>query len=150
MPDDPPPDKSMIALGIQQPWAELILRGIKTIEIRSQNSQVRGTIYVYASKKPSSLAAAAVAAERHGIDVAALPMGVLVGTVELIGSRPCVPGDAKASCVPQDLLIDRHAWTLANPRRLASPLGVRFLPYGIWFYPFQRRGEGARRGASPA
>jgi hypothetical protein len=25
--------------------------------------------------------------------------------------------------------------------RFATPLAVRFLPYGVWFYPFRRRGE---------
>ena len=33
------------ALGIKQPWVELILRGIKTLEIRSLATNVRGPIY---------------------------------------------------------------------------------------------------------
>ena len=37
-------DRERIALAIQQPWAELILRGIKTLEIRSQPTRQRGTI----------------------------------------------------------------------------------------------------------
>ncbi len=131
----------MIALGIQQPWTELILRGIKTIEVRSQPTQVRGTIYLYTSKKPSTLDAAHVAASEHGIELATLPMGLLVGTVELVDSRPCQPGDVRTSCVPSDLLVNRHAWMLANPQRLGQPLAVRFLPYGVWFYPFRRKGQ---------
>lgn len=138
---DPPIDRSRVALGIQQPWAELILRGIKTIEVRSQATQVRGTIYLYTSKRTSTLEAAQVAAIEHDIDVTALPTGLLVGTIDLIDSRRCLPEDVRASCVPSELLVNHHAWLLANPQRFQQPVPVRFLPYGVWFYPFQRKGK---------
>lgn len=136
---DPPIDRERIALGVQQPWAELILRGIKTIEVRSRPTQVRGTIYLYTSKRHSTLDAAAVAAEAHAIDVPALPTGLLVGTIDVLDSRPCTPNDAATSCVPPDLLVNRYAWLLGNPKRFTQPQPVRFLPYGVWFYPFQRK-----------
>jgi len=138
-------DPDRIALGIQQPWAELILRGIKTLEVRSQPTRQRGTIYLYASKRASQLPAASVAARRHDIDVESLAFGVLVGTVNLIGCRPCRPRDNQAACVPPHLLTGQFAWDLAEPRRLAAPLTVRFLPYGVWFYPFKRRSDGRGR-----
>jgi len=59
VPHDAPINADRIALGIQQPWVELILRGVKTLEIRSQPTRQRGTIYLYASKRPSALPAAA-------------------------------------------------------------------------------------------
>jgi hypothetical protein len=133
------PDPDRLALGVQQPWAELIVRGLKTVEIRSQATQVRGTIYIYASRKPSTMDAAKGMAARHEIDVDALPKGLLVGTVELIESRPCTPADAAAAGVPADLLVGRQAWILARPQRLPKPLPVRFLPFGVWFYPFKRK-----------
>ena len=133
------PDPDIIALGVRQPWVELILRRIKTIEVRSQNTQIRGTIYLYASKKISDLPAAAVAAEVHGLDLTGLPRGVLVGSIELVGTRPARARDATAACVPAALLEGQFAWELRNPRRFPRPLPVRFLPYGAWFYPFRRR-----------
>jgi hypothetical protein len=140
------PDPEIIALGVRQPWVELIFRGVKTIEVRSQNTQVRGTIYVYASKKLSGLPAAAAAARDFGIEVSELPCGLLVGSVELVATRPAVPGDTARACVPPAVLRDRIAWELRHPRRFDRPLPVRFLPYGIWFYPFRRRRtSGARR-----
>jgi ASCH domain len=148
VPHDAPIDPDRIALGIQQPWAELILRGVKTLEIRSQPTRQRGTIYVYASKRPSPLDAAATAARAHAIDVASLPFGVLVGTVKLVDCRPCGAKDQKAACVPAPLLKGHYAWQLAEPRRLAEPAAVRFLPYGIWFYPFKRR-QGRRTHQEP-
>ena len=133
------PDRDRIALGIRQPWAELILRGVKTVEVRTSATAQRGTIYVYASKRVSDLPAARAAIAAHGIDVEALPKGVVVGTVEIIDSVPCAPDDGAAACLPRTLLAGRHGWRLKNPQRLAKPLPVRFLPYGIWFYPFKRR-----------
>lgn len=141
MESDPPIDRSRIALGIQQPWAELILRGIKIIEVRSQPTQVRGTIYLYTSKRPSTLDAAAIAARTASIEVATLPMGLLVGTIDILDSRPCIPQDVTASCVPAELLANRHAWIIGNPQRFTKPQPVRFLPYGVWFYPFKRKGQ---------
>lgn len=135
----PHPDPERIALGIRQPWAELILRGIKTVEVRSQNTQVRGRIYLYASKKPAEAAIALEAAERFAIDLQRLPYGVIVGTVRIVESTPCRPEDAAAACVPRASLKGRFAWHLSEASRLQEPLPVRFVPYGVWFYPFRRR-----------
>ena len=145
-PDAPNPE--LIALGVQQPWAELILRGIKTIEVRSQSTRIRGPIYLYASKRASTMPAAATAAERYAVDLAALPYGRLVGTVELVEARPCTRGDASAAAVPAELLVEQQAWVLARPNRLREPLPVRFLPYGVWFYPFQRKNPAPSRRRS--
>ncbi len=139
-------DRDRIALGIQQPWPELILKGIKTVEVRSQPTAKRGRIWLYASKRFSQLPAALDACRTFQIDSDRLPTGLLVGTVEVVGCRPCRSNDAAAACVPASLLRDRFAWELADPIRLAEPIQVRFLPYGVWFYPFKRRaGEAGRK-----
>jgi hypothetical protein len=135
-----PIDRERIALAIQQPWAELIVRGLKTLEIRSSEARVRGPVYIYASRKPSELPDAAAAAERFGLDVAALPRGVLVGQADLTESRPAAGEDATEACVSAERLAGRFAWRFARPERFDEPLAVRFLPYGIWFYPFRRVG----------
>ena len=135
----PHPDPDLIALGIRQPWAELILRGVKTIEVRSQNVTHRGPIYIYAAKKLAEIPAAEKAALQHRLDVSALPRGVVVGTVEIVSSQPCRPGDAAAACVPKSHLIDRFAWRLENPQRFQQALTVRFLRYGGWFNPWKRK-----------
>lgn len=133
------PDPDLIALGIRQPWAELILRGVKTIEVRSLPTTIRGTIYIYTGKKLASNAAADTMLSRHELNASTLVSGRLVGTVEITDSRPCGPRDADAACVPASMLKGQQAWCLANPERLETPLEVRYLPYGVWFYPFKRR-----------
>ncbi len=138
------PDKTLIALAVQQPWAELILRGVKTLEVRSQPTRVRGTIYLYASQRISTLQAAGEITHRYGLELESLPQGVLVGTVDIVGCRPCTSDDVHAAGVPSDLLIRRQAWILDRAERLPSPLPVQFLPYGVWFYPFHRKGARQR------
>lgn len=136
---NPHPDPDVIALGIRQPWLELILRGIKTVEVRSMNTQIRGTIYLYASKKLSDMPAALTAAAKHGLNIEDLPRGMVTGSVELLGTRKIEPCDAVAACVPKSMLDGQYAWELTNPVRFSEPLPVRYLPYGRWFYPWRRR-----------
>ena len=138
------PNKELIALGIQQPWAELILRGIKTIEIRNVPVGMRTTIYLYSSKKLSAFPDAEVAVDRYGIDLAILPRGQIVGTIEIVDCCKCEPSDVEAACVSWSLMENRYCWKLANPQRCAPPLTPRFLPYGMWFYPFKRRNKKTR------
>lgn len=135
------PDRNLVALGVRQPWAELLVAGIKTIEVRSQETNRRGTIYIYSAKKVADIPPARRAGARHGLDVEALPKGLLVGTVELVESRPCKASDGPAACLPRSYLKGRFAWKLQNARKLTEPLAVCFLPYGVWFYPFGRRNQ---------
>ena len=95
---------------------------------------------MYASKKFSDMPAALKAAKRHGLDTTPLPRGVVVGSVELYNTRPIRKRDATAACVPAAMLNGQYAWELRDPVRFADPLDVLFLPYGVWFYPWKRRG----------
>jgi hypothetical protein len=137
----PHPDLNLIALGIRQPWAELILRGIKTIEVRTLPTSIRGPIYLYSSKTIADTEPARDAAAAARLNVEELPRGVLVGTVEITDCRSCLLEDANNACLPADLLTGKLGWRLKNPQRLETPLKVRFLPYGVWFYPFRRKSE---------
>lgn len=69
----------MKALSLRQPFAELILDGKKTIELRPWNTKFRGKFYIHAGK------AAYKGFERYlGVDCAKVPRGAIVGTAELI------------------------------------------------------------------
>lgn len=142
---DPSPDPDRIALGVRQPWAELILRGAKTIEVRSQDTKQRGTIYLYASKTASQIPAARRASEQFGLDLKSLPRGLVVGTVDICNTAVAQAGDAPAACIPVELLIGQFSWHLDRPYRCAQPLTVDYLPYGVWFYPWKRCNPQRRR-----
>jgi hypothetical protein len=135
-------DPNLLALAVRQPWLELILRGVKTIEVRTVDVAVRGPIYLYAARKVSDLPEARQALREHQIDLPGLPLGMVLGTVELRGTCLARPDDARRACLPEACLAGRFAWHLANPVRFTCPVRPRCLPYGIWFYPFRPRRPG--------
>lgn len=132
------PEPERLALGIRQPWAELIIRGEKSVEVRNQNTTVRGTIYVYSAKLVSNHPCARDAIDRFGLDLDALPRGVLIGTVNLDDSRPANPAlDAESALLTADALRQQYAWSVSGPSRFETPVSLNRRPYGIWFYPFR-------------
>jgi hypothetical protein len=79
----------MRALSIRQPWAELILRGVKTIEGRTKRTNKKGErVHIYAGLQRIEPDEESRIAAEFSIDVDALPRGVLVGTVEIVGCEP--------------------------------------------------------------
>jgi hypothetical protein len=106
------------ALSIRQPFAELILRGIKKIEYRSIATLKRERVYIYASKArvPDPKLWAKV-----GFEPSELSKGVLVGTVEIVGCA----GEPGA-----------YRWKLARPKRLKPPLKPKRMLQPVFFEPF--------------
>jgi len=66
----------MKALSLKQPYAELVVSGKKTIELRKWNTEFRGEFLVHASKKPDEEAML-----RFGFKN--LPLGGIVGKAVL-------------------------------------------------------------------
>lgn len=133
------PRPDMIALSIQQPWAELILQGVKTIEVRRTPARPQGPIYLYTSRRLSKFPGWDAVLSDSGITPEALPLGVIVGTVNILDCRRARPEDAAAARVNSALLADAYSWILGNARRFSQPLQPRYVPYGTWFYPFHRK-----------
>ena len=86
----------MRVLSVRQPWASLLVRGVKRIEIRSWDTDYRGTLAIHASsKKPGSDFAEWIDEDPKrrkllksiGLDsleaLQALPRSAIVGTVEI-------------------------------------------------------------------
>jgi hypothetical protein len=138
-----PIDVERIALGVHQPWAELILRGVKTIELRRTSTTRLERIYLYATKQEVNSAAAKNAIREHQLNLEQLPRGLIVGIVEIVAARKALREDAAAACVPRNFINSCYAWELANPRLFAEPIPAPCVPYGTWFYPFQRKTIGA-------
>jgi hypothetical protein len=65
-------------LSIRQPWAYLIAQGDKDIENRSWPTRYRGPFLVHASSKINH-----EACDKHGIDLAKLQTGGVVGIAEI-------------------------------------------------------------------
>src|SRR5690242_18899361 len=75
--------RQMVAKGftVRPPWARLIMDGKKDVENRSRPTKYRGRVAVHASStlRPADK----VNAKKHKLDVDKLPVGVVIGTVEL-------------------------------------------------------------------
>jgi len=67
----------MKALSLKQPFAELVVSGIKTIELRRWNTHFRGDFLIHSSKIPDNLSM-----KKFGFEV--LPLGKIVGSAKLI------------------------------------------------------------------
>lgn len=112
----------MKALSFYQPRAEQVVRGSKTVDIRSWQTSYRGSLAVHASKERRDERCRAL-----GFDPAALAYGAVVGTVELIDIVPL--DEAAFEALRAEHLLDTpypgapcYGWRLANPRRLEPPM----------------------------
>ena len=126
----------MRALSIRQPWAELILLGHKTIEVRSQRTNIRERVYIYAGRSRIEAEEEARVADQFGIDVDGLPRGVLVGTIEIVGCRPLEKSDSEAACFEIDQADGFFAWLLERPERAANLQTPKKHPQPVFFNPF--------------
>jgi hypothetical protein len=144
-------DEYMRALSIRQPYAELILRGIKTIEFRSRPTRIIGErFYIYASKRRgASWGEGQVnAAEKIWSDDLAVP-----GTIS--GGSPVPPawmlelakllildklptGVIVGSAVVERVTRgdDFYEWHLRDVQRIAPHRRPARHPQPMWFKPF--------------
>jgi hypothetical protein len=125
------------ALTVRQPWATLIVRGIKKVETRSWH-------YSWSDQWPMPLAVHAAKGHtrderefaeylvRAGVlDTADLPRGAIVGTVSFEGWQWSTPA-ALAEAAPSELELElgdwsegRILWFLSDPIEFASPIPRR-------------------------
>jgi hypothetical protein len=124
------------ALSIKQPWAELILMGLKKLEVRQVPTDVRERVYLYAGLG---------VVDEHGqqrcqelsIDPEILPRGMIIGTVQIIGCLPARKGDIeKSGGDPETPIQGWYTWYLARPRRLKRDLLPKNNPQPGLFKPF--------------
>jgi hypothetical protein len=109
------------ALSIRQPWAELILRGDKNVEVRTWTDRYRGPIWLHTGAKIDQMAA-----ERFHLDI--LFMGGLVGIAELTEVRPFTRDlfeawrDRHRDFSPFPSGRDLYGWIFSRVKRLVPPL----------------------------
>jgi len=115
----------MKALSFHQPRAEQVVRGIKTLDIRSWRVNYRGLLAVHASRKRRDERCRALGFEPEG-----LVYGALIGTVEVTDIVP-LDEETYEALRTRHLLADPfpgapcYGWQLANPRRFEVPIPYR-------------------------
>jgi hypothetical protein len=127
---------NMRALSIRQPWAELILLGHKTIEVRSRRTHLRERVFIYAGFNRIEPHEEARIAQEVGIDVDGLSRGVLVGTVEILGCLPLQQDDNQAACFEITETHGFYGWLLARPQRSVELVKPMHQPQPMFFNPF--------------
>lgn len=125
-----------LALSVRQPWAELIVRGEKTIEVRSIRTNIRGRVHVYASLGETHPEDRARVNRQYGLDIDRLPRGVLVGTVEIVGCRPLTVRDSGAAAFRVSEDKGDFAWLLGSPKPAARWVKPTKHPQPVFFRPF--------------
>jgi hypothetical protein len=108
-----------LAISIRQPWAELILSGRKTIELRSWDTEYRGLLWLHTGKHFDT-------ALDDRFELKNLPRGAFVGQVELLNISP-VDRERWDRWRPSHLDSGRYqpgmfAWMLVTPERLSRPV----------------------------
>lgn len=101
--------KTVKCLSVKQPWAGMIVIGVKTIEVRTWYTKYRGDLLIASSKRPANRG----------------PSGMALALVEL---HQVVPFDLdstdmirRAGFAP---LSECFAWELRNIRKVHDPFPV--------------------------
>lgn len=117
------------ALTIKQPWASLIMLGVKDIENRSWTTGYRGPLWVHAGKAwaddewPDDPALRFFDFSHFTRESIHVPRGSLLGTVDLCN----IITDSES---PWAIKGQNH-WVIRNPRSLFKPLPWRGQT-GLW------------------
>jgi ASCH domain len=112
--------RSEPVLTVRQPWAELIVSGIKDVENRSWSTSYRGRLWIHAS-------VSRVDREPEYVRVIErAPRGAIVGHVDLVDVVTDAPSKWAAP--------GKCHWLLANPLRLEEPVSA-VGRLGLWSVP---------------
>jgi hypothetical protein len=119
----------MKALSLRQPWADWVVQGKKTLELRTWTVSHRGPLVIHASQTINKEACLA-----HGIDPASLITGAVIGIVDVVEILELNRDDftnyqsqhmASGFFNPPEEDEVLFGWKLANARELPAPIPFR-------------------------
>ncbi|WP_135605396.1 ASCH domain-containing protein [Methanococcoides sp. NM1] len=127
-------------LAIRQPWASLVIHGLKNIDIRSKNTSIRGTIAIYASRAPIRKKDLKWVNENYDVPLEQLddlPTGMIIGTVNLIECMEYESDfhfklDHRRHLSPEENYSRNiKGWLLKSPRPI-EPVNYKFNGEVVW------------------
>jgi hypothetical protein len=132
--------RDVLAISLKQPWAALVVHGVKSVEIRRWSTALRGRVLIHAAKvsDPRPQAWAHVPRE---LAEAALVVGGIVGAADVTGCIAYPSADAFAA--DRMLHLNDPAWyrpPVMYGFVLTRPAATRFRPLNgyIKFFPVPR------------
>jgi hypothetical protein len=130
--------ETLKCLSLTQPWATLVVTGVKLIETRRWRTDWRGILLaIHAAKAFPAQArllctqepfCAALSAYCGVNDIAELPLGAVIGATRLDDCKPTkdlVGVVSKTERAFGDFTVGRFGWVLKDAMRLAEPIKVR-------------------------
>lgn len=113
-------DDDLRALTIRQPWASLIIHGLKDVENKPQRTTRRGTLVVHAGLAVDK---EGMSEYGHLLPPTAYVRGAAIGLVDILH----VVTDSSSRWAEPGL----YHWVLAAPRRFVEPVPCRG-QLGLW------------------
>lgn len=144
----------MKAITIKQPWAELIVEGVKDIENRTwkcPKKYIGQRVLIHAGSNnhlmeipPSTFMSGDQCVACNNVDFKRYALGAIIGSVEIVDcvvNHPSVwadksgpsPYDGPDGCV-DDGSRPTYNWVLANPIKFPEPIPVKG-KLSFWDYP---------------
>ena len=110
----------MKCLSICQPFADLIVDGKKTIELRTWNTNFRGEFLIHSAKKIRE-----VDCRRLKIPISTLTTGAIIGKVELVNVKEYknkleIKEDAKKHLANHYAFKNKYGFMLKNPKKFSA------------------------------
>lgn len=121
----------MKAFTVRQPYAYAIVAGLKHFETRSWRTTIRDRVAVHAGKSSFlPMAKTDEFCQTTGVvdDKIVLPLGAVVGTVEIVDcviAHDILPHLTEQEQALVDYSPGRWAWVLKNPVMFDDPIPVR-------------------------
>lgn len=121
----------MKALSLWQPWASALFTPHKRIETRGWSTSYRGKLLIHAAKTWNRVCKQSLYELQHddtlpiSVNVDLYPLGVLLGSVELVNVRPTNelrPRISDSELRLGDFADGRFGWITENPQRFDTPI----------------------------
>lgn len=106
----------MKALSLKQPFAELVVSGKKTIELRKWKTKYRGEFFIHASKVPDHKNM-----NKFGFEKDSLPTGCIVGKAKLVDVKEYTSDEQFKKDKPfhlADVTWGKYGFILKNVKRI--------------------------------
>jgi hypothetical protein len=112
-------------LSLRQPYAELVVSGRKTIELRKWNTRFRGEFLIHASKSTDR-----ETCKLHNIDISSLITGALVGSailcdVKLYQSKKEFIADQSKHFAAGKYSDAKYGFLLSDAKRFDKPIPLK-------------------------
>jgi len=131
----------MKTLSLLQPWASLVVMGVKKIETRSWKTDYRGPLLIHASLgKKGSLLSAEAPFKKFIKAFKSLPFGSVIGVVlleDVVPVEHLLLSDHELASLTMeekafgDYSKGRYAWLLTDPKIFDHPIPVKGT-LGLW------------------